>query len=171
VAFTSVLPTQEASQRHQLSTYSPSHLCHAGLDAASACNCFTLFINSSDVCFPLFALMQKGEQKNQGKPEPLRAFCRPTHSNTPHLLHYASTYNQAARNITEHNFFKSSWYDFPEVKPTIGAVSRFAVLKVYRCIKSTRDKAHHHSACVMDDVALITSAKLSFREWGETFVN
>jgi hypothetical protein len=27
--------------------------------------------------FPPFALMQKVEPKNQGKPEPLRLFCRP----------------------------------------------------------------------------------------------
>jgi hypothetical protein len=29
------------------------------------------------IAFPPFALMQKVEPKNQGKPEPLRASCRP----------------------------------------------------------------------------------------------
>jgi hypothetical protein len=33
-------------------------------------------------CFPLFALMQKVEQKDQGQPEGLRPFGRPAHGNS-----------------------------------------------------------------------------------------
>jgi hypothetical protein len=39
-------------------------------------------LSAFSLSFPLFALMQKVEQKDQGKHEWLRPFCRPTHSNT-----------------------------------------------------------------------------------------
>jgi hypothetical protein len=46
--------------------------------------------------FPPFALMQKVEPKNQGKPEPLRASCRPTHSNSHYNIDHSFASLQAA---------------------------------------------------------------------------
>jgi hypothetical protein len=56
-----VIPTQEGSHRIAIMLYYFS------------------------LSFPLFASMQKVEQKNGGKHEWLRPFCQPTHSNTPIL--------------------------------------------------------------------------------------
>jgi hypothetical protein len=45
---------------------------------------------------PPFALMQKVEPKNQGKPKWLRLFCRPTHGNSLYSTHLFLTSFQEA---------------------------------------------------------------------------
>jgi hypothetical protein len=57
---------------------------------------------------PPFALMQKVEPKNQGKPKWLRLFCRPTHGSSLYSIHHFLTSFQAAYCITAYNFFKTS---------------------------------------------------------------
>jgi hypothetical protein len=43
----------------------------------------TITLYDHSLSFPLFALMQKVEQKNQGQHKSLRVSVRPAHSNTP----------------------------------------------------------------------------------------
>ena len=92
-----------------------SHRCHAGLEPASHCAIVNFFkspylvcfiYNLSKVCFPLFALMQKVEQKDQGKPNRSACFAGPTHNNTQ--LFSSSFMCFLLSNIKrhKHNFFK-----------------------------------------------------------------
>jgi hypothetical protein len=51
--------------------------------AKHCCSDCSFFLNIHLVLsFPPYALMQKVEPKNQGKPKWLRLFCRPTHNNS-----------------------------------------------------------------------------------------
>jgi hypothetical protein len=92
------------------------------------------------VVIPPFALMQKAEPKNQGKPKWLRLFCRPTHNSSHYNIHLFLTSFQAACLITTRNFFKTLCFSF-QVQQTIGAVSRFPFPKEQSFTKYMRDKA------------------------------
>jgi hypothetical protein len=61
---------------------------------------------------PPFALMQKVEPKNQGKPKWLRLFCRPTHSNSHYNTYHSRASFQAACFTILRNFFKTSCLSF-----------------------------------------------------------
>src|SRR6478672_11951500 len=83
--------------------------CHAGLDLASACSFFCKLFQTVMyvVSFPPFVLIQKMGPKNQGKPEPLRASCRPGTATPNFFLHHVFTHNHVARVLSTTTFSKA----------------------------------------------------------------
>lgn len=70
--------------------------------------CFLTFsIFHAGACFPPFALMQKVEPKNQGKPKWLRLFCRPRTTTLRFSLYQSPTYNHIVCILTYTTFSKA----------------------------------------------------------------
>src|SRR4051812_19496943 len=93
--------------------------------------------------FPPFVLTQKVEPKVQGKPKPLRVFCRPTH-NGPSLQvrRFSLGSNLSILLFTSRQvlFFVFLFESFA-MEATAGAVFRLALFIEKRVWKLTRNKA------------------------------
>jgi hypothetical protein len=87
--------------------------CFVMLSLAKHCctDCSSFSITSLRFVIPPFALMQKVEPKNQGKPEPLRASCRPRTTTviTAFTIHVLRSKKHVSLLLTTF----SKWHAFP----------------------------------------------------------
>jgi hypothetical protein len=110
------------------------------------------------VCCPPFALMQKVEPKNQGKPERLRLFCRPRTATVIPVYIISLLRSKQLVSLYFATFSKPHAFPLSVTNDRRCILLSFPVVQSY--FKFMQDKALHHSVLLSTSQLLNPSTTL-----------